>query len=158
VRFESLVDSTAEHMAQTDEENLSTDSRLERTKAQQREKLDRPNSGAGGCCGAAAAGGYNGPLDRSTRDVVSLIFDAEMMIDALKELGIDTAKMPLGKLSKATISKASSALSELQKLFEADPDAVLNDRANVDSLSNRFYCPSTTSSILKCFEFFHADC
>jgi hypothetical protein len=140
--FESLVDSTAEHMAQTDEENLATGSKLEWTKAQQHEKLNRSNftSGVGGLSDAAAAGGYKGPLDRSTRDFVSLIFDVEMMMDAMKELEIDTAKMPLGKLSKATISTAFSVLSELQKMFEADPDAILNDRANVDSLANKFYC------------------
>jgi hypothetical protein len=138
--FESLVDSTAEHMAQTDE-NIATVSKLERTKAQQQhEKLDRSNSGTGGCCDATAAGGYKGPLDRSTRDFVSLIFDVELMIDAMKELEVDTAKMPLGKLSKATISKAFSVLSELQKVFEADTNALMNDRANVDSLSNKFYC------------------
>jgi hypothetical protein len=139
-RFESLVDSTADHMAQTDDENLATDSKLEWTKAQQREKLNRSNSGAGGLSDAAAAGGYKGPLDRATRDFVSLIFDVEMMTDAMNELGIDTAKMPLAKLSKATISKAFSVLSELQRAFEADSDAAMNDRANVDSLSNKFYC------------------
>jgi predicted DNA-binding WGR domain protein len=101
--------------------------------------IDYDAQPAGGGGGAASAGDYKGALDRSTRDFVSLIFDMKVMTDALKELEIDTEKMPLGKLSKATIAKGFGALSELQKVFEADPDAVTNNRARVVSLTNQFY-------------------
>jgi predicted DNA-binding WGR domain protein len=84
-------------------------------------------------------GGYQGKLSRGVQDFVSLIFDMKLMTEALKELEIDTEKMPLGKLSKATIAKGFAALSELQKVFEADPDAVTNNRSRVVSLTNQFY-------------------
>lgn len=76
-----------------------------------------------GAAAATGGGDYHGPLDAPVRNFVSLIFDVKVMQEALKELEIDTTKMPLGKLSKATIQEGFRALKELQAIIDAAPPA-----------------------------------
>jgi poly [ADP-ribose] polymerase 1 len=90
--------------------------------------------------------GYTGALPAATQDFVRLVFDIKAMNDALKEMEIDTQKMPLGKLSRNTINEGFKALNELQNILtepaivtdeEAGKQAALKGR--IVSLTNRFY-------------------
>lgn len=51
-------------------------------------------------------------LDKTTQNLIKLIFDNNMFKAALQEFDIDTKKMPLGKLSKAQIAKGNFFISE----------------------------------------------
>lgn len=48
------------------------------------------------------------------KKLISTIFDVNTINDTLKALEIDTAKMPLGKMSKKNIMKAMSILKDLE--------------------------------------------
>lgn len=101
--------------------------------------LDIDYSSGGAATGGPSSGStdYAGPLDNATKRFVELIFDLKVMTDELKELEIDTEKMPLGKISKKNIGDAFSALKSLQEaLTEADE---AKRRTLLVSGSNRFY-------------------
>ena len=44
-------------------------------------------------------------LQKDVADFVRLIFDEDTILNSLKELDLDTKKMPLGKMSKATLAR-----------------------------------------------------
>jgi len=73
------------------------------------------------------------PLDRRVQDLVKLIFDLNMINKALAEIGYDAKKMPLGKLSAATLKKGYEVLKKIE--------SVLNQMevGNLDDLSGQFY-------------------
>lgn len=52
-------------------------------------------------------------LDQRVQDLVKLIFDMKMMNNAMKEIGYDAKKMPLGKLAKNSILRGYEALKGL---------------------------------------------
>ncbi len=56
-------------------------------------------------------------LDPRVQSFISLIADVKMMERQMLEIGFDSEKMPLGKLKKATILQAYSALKELSELL-----------------------------------------
>eukprot|EP00755_Sulcionema_specki_P015543 Sspe_Gene.9738::Locus_3279_Transcript_1_1_Confidence_1.000_Length_2860::g.9738::m.9738/K10798/PARP; poly [ADP-ribose] polymerase len=67
------------------------------------------------------------------------------MEDCLLEMEIDTTKMPLGKLSKATLKKGFEALTEIQKILsKVKPETLEGDelrkvKTKLAGLTNRFY-------------------
>ncbi|XP_059151095.1 protein mono-ADP-ribosyltransferase PARP3-like [Physella acuta] len=73
-------------------------------------------------------------LDKTTQNLMKLIFDNDMFKAALKEFDIDTKKMPLGKLSKAQIAKGFEALEAIEE--------AVNNKASLNKikdLSSTFY-------------------
>lgn len=54
-------------------------------------------------------------LAKEVQDLIRLIFDMKMMNSQMKEIGYDTKKMPLGKLSKSSIEKGYEALNILME-------------------------------------------
>ncbi|PRP82587.1 hypothetical protein PROFUN_04892 [Planoprotostelium fungivorum] len=72
-------------------------------------------------------------LPRRVQDVISLMFDIEMMKSTLAELEIDVKKMPLGKLTKEQISNGYKCLNEISKAIDR------NDKREALSLTNKFY-------------------
>ncbi|EGP82505.1 uncharacterized protein MYCGRDRAFT_51199 [Zymoseptoria tritici IPO323] len=54
-------------------------------------------------------------------ELMKLIFNREHMDSVMADMNYDVEKMPLGKLSKATITKGYDALKRLAELFD-DPD------------------------------------
>jgi len=72
-------------------------------------------------------------LPKQVKDLISLIFDMEMMAQQMKELEYDANKMPLGKLTKKTIKRGYSILSRIALR--------LNGKSNesILELSNKFY-------------------
>ncbi|XP_035402506.1 protein mono-ADP-ribosyltransferase PARP3 isoform X2 [Cygnus atratus] len=74
-------------------------------------------------------------LDKTTQDLVALIFSSDMFRDAMKTMNIDVKKMPLGKLSKQQITWGFEALEELEAALREQPPRA----ARLEELSSRFY-------------------
>ncbi|KAI0214446.1 Protein mono-ADP-ribosyltransferase PARP3 [Lamellibrachia satsuma] len=72
-------------------------------------------------------------LGKETQSLVKLIFDNDMFSDAMKNMDIDTKKMPLGKLSKSQIAKGFEVLDELESAIKKKKTAGLME------LSSQFY-------------------
>ncbi|EFJ08651.1 hypothetical protein SELMODRAFT_131309 [Selaginella moellendorffii] len=74
-------------------------------------------------------------LDARVHRLISLVCDLNMMKQEMTEIGYNAQKMPLGKLSKATILKGYEALKKIAAQLElSSPDAEL-----LRQLSNEFY-------------------
>ncbi|XP_024534422.1 poly [ADP-ribose] polymerase 2 [Selaginella moellendorffii] len=74
-------------------------------------------------------------LDARVHRLISLVCDLNMMKQEMTEIGYNAQKMPLDKLSKATILKGYEALKKIAAQLElSSPDAEL-----LQQLSNEFY-------------------
>ncbi|OMJ75809.1 hypothetical protein SteCoe_24990 [Stentor coeruleus] len=73
-------------------------------------------------------------LDSRVRDLVNLIFDLKTINSTLAEIGYDAKKMPLGKLSIATIKQGMEVLKEIENALEG---AIKSDK--LTGLSSKFY-------------------
>eukprot|EP00756_Hemistasia_phaeocysticola_P004254 Hpha_TRINITY_DN12715_c0_g2::TRINITY_DN12715_c0_g2_i1::g.114152::m.114152/K10798/PARP; poly [ADP-ribose] polymerase len=91
--------------------------------------------------------GYSGSLDDPTQKLMTLLFDIKEMEAALLQMEIDTQKMPLGKLSKSTLTNGLSALTDIQKILdqhpagldELAPEEQRRVKSRLAGLSNKFY-------------------
>lgn len=73
-------------------------------------------------------------LDKRVEKLINLIFDLKMMTNTLAEIGYDSKKMPLGKLSLITIKQGMEVLKELETALRKPASAnVLSD------LSSKFF-------------------
>lgn len=59
-------------------------------------------------------------LSRPVQDLMQLIFNPDYFMNAMSDLNYDSKKMPLGKLSKAMITRGFETLKELSELLD-DP-------------------------------------
>ncbi|KAF9428510.1 Poly [ADP-ribose] polymerase 2 [Podila epigama] len=75
-------------------------------------------------------------LHPKVQDLVSLIFNTQMMTRQMKELDYDADKMPLGKLAKSTILHAFGILKEIAEVIESTNPLRLRQ---LQELSSRFY-------------------
>jgi poly [ADP-ribose] polymerase len=73
-------------------------------------------------------------LTRSVQELMELIFDQKYFQNTMAELNYDVNKMPLGKLSKGTITRGFQALKELATIIDDPSQAMM-----VEDLSNRYY-------------------
>jgi poly [ADP-ribose] polymerase len=69
------------------------------------------------------------------QSLMQLIFNQQYMNEAMSALNYDADKMPLGKLSKATINRGFQTLKELAALLQG----TIASRGEVEELSNRYY-------------------
>lgn len=74
-------------------------------------------------------------LPDETRDLIEMLFEEDVYIDALREFEIDVNKMPLGALSTDQIQKGVAVLEELEQALKASG----NQRAKLERLSSQFY-------------------
>ncbi|KAJ2986872.1 hypothetical protein NUW58_g4176 [Xylaria curta] len=82
-------------------------------------------------------------LSKPIQDLMKLIFNQEYFTNAMSDLNYDSAKLPLGKLSKATISKGFQALKDLSSLLD-DPTLATSQYGTsfpqaAEQLSNAFF-------------------
>ncbi|AEO55796.1 hypothetical protein MYCTH_2132970 [Thermothelomyces thermophilus ATCC 42464] len=81
-------------------------------------------------------------LHPAVQSLMQLIFNPQYFRDTMSSLNYDANKLPLGKLSKATITRGYQALKELSALID-DPSLAANYgtsyRPAVEQLSNTFY-------------------
>jgi len=74
-------------------------------------------------------------IPKRVQDLLSLIFDQNMMKATLKAMDVDIKKMPLGKISKNQIREGYRVLTEIQDILEN----TLVNKAKLNDCSNRFY-------------------
>lgn len=68
------------------------------------------------------------------KDLVQLIFDLKMMNNAMKEIGYDAKKLPLGKLAKTTIKAGYDVLKRISAAISNK-----KSRSHLEDLSSEFY-------------------
>lgn len=73
-------------------------------------------------------------LTKPIQNLIELIFNQKYQQEALSAMNYDTKKMPLGKLSKGTISRGFQALKDLAAVID---DATAHQE--IEQLSNRYY-------------------
>lgn len=59
-------------------------------------------------------------MDAGLQRLISLIFDVNVMNNAMKEIGYDATRMPLGKLGETTIKQAYEVLTKLSTVIKAN--------------------------------------
>ena len=74
-------------------------------------------------------------LAKPVQNLLGLLFSQQYQQEALLSLNYDTEKMPLGKLSKGTISRGFQALKDLATIINAN----VVDAQQIEPLSNRYY-------------------
>ena len=78
---------------------------------------------------------FQNTLNENVMDLIRLIYNKKMINDNLHEIGYDSKKMPLGKLSPITLKNGLNILKEIEsELNKKNPD---ND--NLKKLSSDFY-------------------
>ncbi|KAI1754104.1 poly polymerase catalytic domain-containing protein [Xylaria castorea] len=82
-------------------------------------------------------------LSKPVQALMQLIFNQEYFTNAMTDLNYDSAKLPLGKLSKATISRGFQALKDLSSLLD-DPSLAASQYGTsfpeaAEQLSNAFF-------------------
>lgn len=73
-------------------------------------------------------------LTKPVQNLIELIFDQKYQQEALHAMNYDAEKMPLGKLSKGTISRGFQALKDLAALIDASAS-----HAEIEQVSNLYY-------------------
>lgn len=73
-------------------------------------------------------------LSKPVQNLIELIFNQNYQQEALHAMNYDDTKMPLGKLSKGTISRGFQALKELAALIDSPTTP-----AEIEQVSNRYY-------------------
>jgi poly [ADP-ribose] polymerase len=74
-------------------------------------------------------------LEAPIQSLMQLIFNQQYMNEAMSALNYDADKMPLGKLSKATINRGFQTLKDLAALLQG----AVSSSTQVEELSNRYY-------------------
>ncbi len=82
-------------------------------------------------------------LSKPVQALMQLIFNQEYFTNAMSDLNYDSAKLPLGKLSKAMISRGFQALKDLSALLD-DPSLAASQYGTsfpqaAEQLSNLFF-------------------
>jgi poly [ADP-ribose] polymerase 2/3/4 len=82
-------------------------------------------------------------LAKPVQELMQLIFNEQYFANAMSDLNYDSAKLPLGKLSKATISRGFQALKDLSALLD-DPTLAVSKYGTsfpraTEQLSNLFF-------------------
>lgn len=82
-------------------------------------------------------------LAKPIQEVVSLIFNQEYAMQALRDLNFDANKLPLGKLSKRTLQTGFQTLKDLSDLIN-DPSLATSKyqqplASALETLSNRYF-------------------
>lgn len=73
-------------------------------------------------------------LPTTVKKLIELIFDLKMMNKQMIQIGYNTKKMPLGKLSKKSIEKGYEILNKLIAEIKGK-----NEKSLIDELSGEFY-------------------
>lgn len=81
-------------------------------------------------------------LQPAVQDLMKLIFNQQLFAAAMKDLNYDAEKLPLGKLSSATITRGFQTLKDLSALLDDGALATgygLSVPAAIEHLSNTYY-------------------
>jgi poly [ADP-ribose] polymerase len=61
-------------------------------------------------------------LDPRLKRLIELIFDKAQIVNTLKEIGYDSKKMPLGKLSKNTLNQGLAVLRRIESVLDGSKE------------------------------------
>ena len=75
-------------------------------------------------------------LDTAVESVINLISDTKIHTETIKTFGVDTRKMPLGKISDKIIDKAHEIFKNISEIIITEND---EDIAELDELSAEFW-------------------
>ena len=78
---------------------------------------------------------FKNTLDEDVMDLIRLIYNKKMINDNLHEIGYDSKKMPLGKLSPKTLTNGLNILKEIESELNSENP----DKDNLTQLSSDFY-------------------
>ncbi|GIZ37216.1 hypothetical protein CKM354_000067000 [Cercospora kikuchii] len=82
-------------------------------------------------------------LDAPVKSLMELIFNEQYIQETMADMNYDAQKLPLGKLSKATITRGYQALKDLSALFNdqslAQSEHDMSYAQAVETLSNQYY-------------------
>lgn len=87
--------------------------------------------------GARSGSPAKSNLAAPVQDLMRLIFNSDYMNQAMAALNYDAEKMPLGKLSKATINRGFQTLKDLASLLNGN--AANYSMSDIEHLSNTYY-------------------
>lgn len=76
-------------------------------------------------------------LEPAVKSLVELIFDQRMFAATMSDMRYDDKKLPLGKLSKATIMRGFQSLKDLSNMI-SDPSSTAGN-GSIEDLSNLYY-------------------
>jgi len=115
---------------------------VERSYAPDSDAEDEPDTDSGAL---RERSDYSPPkctLEPQVQRLMELIFDQQYFANAMASLNYDSDKLPLGRLSKATITRGFQTLKNLSVVLD-DPSKAseyqLSPAETIESLSNRFY-------------------
>eukprot|EP00662_Eupelagonemidae_sp_cell21_P048982 gene48982-37258_t len=94
--------------------------------------LEMDHGDGGGAAKPKAAGAAKSKLPSAVQDTIKIIFDNDMFKKEMKKLGVDTDKMPLGKLSKDQVTKGEKILESIEKAIQG------GKKAQLDALSSEY--------------------
>lgn len=77
-------------------------------------------------------------LEPAVKSLMELIFNQQYFAAAMDSMNYDANKLPLGKLSKATITRGFQTLKDLSALID-DASIANPDRDQIEDLSNLYY-------------------
>lgn len=98
-----------------------------------------------------AATPHKSKLPKVTQDLISMISSVTAMSNTLRELSIDTKRMPLGKISKEQIKSAYGCLKEIEaELAKPNPDLERPTSAFYTLIPHDFgfRCPPLINSVV----------
>lgn len=100
----------------------------------------KPSDGKGDGKGATRQGPPPCTLEPEVQKLMQLIFNERYFAAAMTDMNYDLNKLPLGKLSKATIMRGFQTLKDLSVVMD-DPAAAsaAGNTMSVEELSNRYY-------------------
>ena len=78
---------------------------------------------------------FKNNLSEDVMDLIRLIYNKKMISDNLHEIGYDSKKMPLGKLSPVTLTNGLNILKEIESELKSKKP----NNANLKKLSSDFY-------------------
>ena len=82
-------------------------------------------------------------LDAPVKSLMELIFNQQYIQETMADMNYDAQKLPLGRLSKATITRGYQALKDLSALFNdqslAQSEHGMSYGQAVETLSNQYY-------------------
>ena len=115
-----ITDAYVEKNYNPDSDSEEDDNAAHKATGDAKDKTDRPT--------------IQSKLSKPVQNLMELIFNQQYFQDTLNDMNYDTQKMPLGKLSKGTISRGFQALKDLAAII--DNPTTYQD---VEQLSNRYY-------------------
>lgn len=91
----------------------------------------------------------NSKLPKKLQELMELIFNLNMMNKQMTEIGYDSKKLPLGKLSESILKEGYSVLKDIEE--ELNKKKV--DKNKIYELSSQFYTLIPHSFGMRYFQF-----